>query len=148
MGAIEDAIDDLNSQAKPNITATAKKYGCNRSTLSKRYRGVTGSKETADDQQRLLNQHQLKVLIKYIKKLTEYGSPPTTAIVKRFAQEINRFKPGPRWISRWLQLQADKLKTAYLTPIDGIHKKAKSTFYFSLYFNLLERKLGQYHDCQ
>ena len=57
MGAIEDAIDDLNSQAKPNITATAKKYGCNRSTLSKRYRGVTGSKEAADNQQCLLNQH-------------------------------------------------------------------------------------------
>jgi hypothetical protein len=49
MGAIEDAINDLNSQAKPNITATAKKYGCNRSTLSKRYRGVTGSKEAADN---------------------------------------------------------------------------------------------------
>ena len=85
MGAIENAINDLNSQAKPNITATAKKYGCNRSTLSKRYRGVTGSKEAADDQQRLLNQHQSKVLVKYIKKLTKYSSPPTIVMVKRFA---------------------------------------------------------------
>ena len=55
MGAIEDAIDDLNSQTKPNITTTAKKYGCNRSPLLKRYRGVTGSKEAADDQQCLFN---------------------------------------------------------------------------------------------
>jgi hypothetical protein len=35
IGAIEDVINDLNSQVKPNITATAKKYGCNRSTLLK-----------------------------------------------------------------------------------------------------------------
>ena len=49
MGAIEDIIDNLNSQAKPNITATAKKYGCNRLTLLKWYRGVTGSKEAAND---------------------------------------------------------------------------------------------------
>ena len=49
MGAIEDAINNLNSQTKPNITTTAKKYSCNQSTLSKRYRGVTGSKEAANN---------------------------------------------------------------------------------------------------
>ena len=49
MGAIEDAINDLNSQTKPNITTTAKKYGCNWLMLSKQYRGVTGSKEAANN---------------------------------------------------------------------------------------------------
>ena len=29
IGAIEDAINDLNSQVKLNITTTAKKYSCN-----------------------------------------------------------------------------------------------------------------------
>ena len=49
IGAIKDVINDLNSQVKPNITATAKKYSYNRSTLLKQYRGVTGSKEAAND---------------------------------------------------------------------------------------------------
>ena len=42
MGSIEEAIADLKSQEHPNITATAKKHGCNRSTLSKRYRSADG----------------------------------------------------------------------------------------------------------
>jgi hypothetical protein len=40
MGSIEEAIVDLKSQEHPNITATVKKHGCNRTTLLKRYNGI------------------------------------------------------------------------------------------------------------
>jgi len=43
MSPIDAAISDLASQDAPNIAATAKKYGINRSTLSRRWRGKTGS---------------------------------------------------------------------------------------------------------
>ncbi|OCK97290.1 uncharacterized protein K441DRAFT_548449 [Cenococcum geophilum 1.58] len=55
MDSIEVAIADLRLQDKPNITATAKKHGCNRTTLSKRFRNVTGSRAAAHDSMRLLN---------------------------------------------------------------------------------------------
>src|SRR5271170_3404856 len=45
MDPIEAALEDLRSQKVPNYTQTAKKYGCDRSTLSRCHRGVTSSKE-------------------------------------------------------------------------------------------------------
>ena len=45
MSSIEAAIADLKSQEHPNFSTTVKKHGCNRSTLSRRFRGVTSLKE-------------------------------------------------------------------------------------------------------
>ena len=45
---IQAAIDDLRSQKRTNITATAKKWEVARETLSKRFRGETGSNEDAN----------------------------------------------------------------------------------------------------
>jgi hypothetical protein len=55
MADIDAALADLRLQEKPNITATAKKYHCNRSTLSRRFHGVTKSREDEGDSRRLLN---------------------------------------------------------------------------------------------
>jgi transposase-like protein len=55
MDLIKAAIANLRLQDKPNIIATAKKHGCNRITLFKRFRNVTGSKAAAHDLIRLLN---------------------------------------------------------------------------------------------
>ena len=55
MDKIEAALADLRLQEKPNITAIADKHDVNRSTLSRRFRGVTQSKEIAYDEQRLLS---------------------------------------------------------------------------------------------
>jgi hypothetical protein len=41
MDPIEAAPEDLRSQRMPNYTQTAKMYGCDRSTLFWRHRGVT-----------------------------------------------------------------------------------------------------------
>ena len=45
MGLIKEAITDLKLQEHPNITVTVKKYGCNQSTLLKRYNGIYGSRQ-------------------------------------------------------------------------------------------------------
>ncbi|RFU30473.1 hypothetical protein B7463_g5875, partial [Scytalidium lignicola] len=45
--SIQEAIADLKSQKKPNFSATAKKYGLERTTLAKRYKGQHTSMETA-----------------------------------------------------------------------------------------------------
>jgi Tc5 transposase DNA-binding domain len=145
MGSIEEAIADLKSQEHPNITATAKKHGCNRTTLSKRYNGIQGSRQAGYNSQRLLTPAQLKALIKYINQLTERGLPPTTSMVRNFAAEIAGREPGPHWVSRWLKTNQNDLRTGYLTPINGARKKAESAFYYSLYFKLLERKIDEYY---
>ena len=98
MGSIEEAIADLKSQEHPNITATAKKYGCNRSTLSKRYNGIHSSRQAGYNLQCLLTPAQSKALIKYVNQLTEYGLPPTILMVRNFAAKITEREPGPYWV--------------------------------------------------
>jgi len=95
MGLIEEAIADLKSQEHPNITATAKKHGCNQSTLSKRYNGIHSSRQAGYNSQCLLTPAQLKALIKYVNQLTKHSLPPTTSMVRNFAAEIIGREPGP-----------------------------------------------------
>jgi AraC-like DNA-binding protein len=71
MDQIEAVLKELTLQDSPNITALAKKYGCDRTTLSRRFRKVTVSRHTAYNKQNLLDDIQSKALIKYINNLTE-----------------------------------------------------------------------------
>ena len=94
MANIDAALADLRLQDKPNISATAKKHGCDRTTLSRRFRNVTKSKESANDSMRLLDHVQSKALIKYINDLTKRGLPPTTTMVRNLAAGIAGRQPG------------------------------------------------------
>ena len=119
MDQIEAALADLRLQDQPNISATAKCYKVNRSTLLKRFNGVQQSKEEGYELQRLLSNAQSNALIKYINTLTERGLPPTNAMVRNFAADIAGRQPGPHWMSRWLKAHSKELKSRYLTPIDS-----------------------------
>jgi hypothetical protein len=144
MGSVEEALDDLRSQKKPNILQTAKKHNVDRTTLSRRWNGVTGSKRAGYDAQRLLTTAQSNSLINYINDLTERALPPTNAMVRNFAAQIAQRQPGPHWLGRWLKANKKVLKCGYLTSIDGARKKAESVYYYSLYFELLGRKIKEY----
>jgi hypothetical protein len=54
MDPIDAALDALRLQSKPNYTQTAKEYGVERSTLSRRHRNITGSKADGYDNQSFL----------------------------------------------------------------------------------------------
>ena len=58
MSAIKLAINDLNSQEVPRIRATVKEYGVDPSTLSRRWRGKTESREDYRENKSLLNNEQ------------------------------------------------------------------------------------------
>jgi len=55
MDQFEAALADLRLQDQPNISATAKYYKVNRSTLLKRFNGVQQLKEDGYESQRLLS---------------------------------------------------------------------------------------------
>jgi len=144
MDQIEQALADLRLQDKPNIQATANKYSIDRTTLSRHWRGVQGSKEDGYNSQRLLDTAQSQALIKYINDVSERGLPPTNHMVRTFASHIAGRLPGPHWTSRWVRAHNDQLKSGYLCSIDSARKKADSALYYSLYFELLARKLAEY----
>ncbi|KAF2176625.1 hypothetical protein K469DRAFT_399391 [Zopfia rhizophila CBS 207.26] len=106
MSPLELALDELKSLEpgeKFNFTATANKYGCDRSTLSKRFRGVQRSREEKHENQRHLNNQQEKSLLQYIDDLCKRGLPPTHHMLQNFAKEICRHPVGKHWPGRFLK---------------------------------------------
>jgi hypothetical protein len=55
MAPIDDALAALETQEHPNYKDTAKKFGVDRSRLSRRHRGITTSREEAAKDKRLLS---------------------------------------------------------------------------------------------
>jgi hypothetical protein len=73
---MEDALRYLKDNPGARITATARLFNVNRSTLGRRSRGVTVSrKQYLTTINKNLSITQEKKLIKYINKLTERGLP-------------------------------------------------------------------------
>jgi hypothetical protein len=147
MASIEAALEAINS-LKPgnsiNYTKIAKQYGVDRSTLSRRHRGVQRSRNHQYEQQQVLtNQHE-KELIRYINKLTERGLFASHEMLRNFAKEISGNKPGKHWPGRFLKRHQDDLISTYTTAIDAARKRADSAYKYTLYFELLSRKLQEY----
>ncbi|KAF2802629.1 uncharacterized protein BDZ99DRAFT_503812 [Mytilinidion resinicola] len=140
MDAMEAAFAELDLMEKKMYTEVAKKHGIDRTTLSRRYRGITKSKAEAYNSQKLLSPGKTKALIKYINNLSERGLPPTHQMIRNLAQDLAGRMPGIHWVSRWVHSNSKHLKSAYLLPIDKERKRADSALYYSLYFKLLDEK--------
>ncbi|KAF2837490.1 DDE-domain-containing protein [Patellaria atrata CBS 101060] len=131
MTPIEAALESLKLQDIPNITQTAKEYNCDRTTLSRRFRNVTVSREVAIENFKLMTEAQSKTPIKYINRLTD----PSHIVGKR---------PGNSWVTRWYRRYGDQLKSGYLSPIDLARHKVDQGPFYKLYFELLGRKLDKF----
>jgi len=70
MDSIDAALAALDLQETPNYTVTAKKFGINRTTLSRRHRGITAARGTNPSSIALLLPEQRKIFIGYINELT------------------------------------------------------------------------------
>jgi hypothetical protein len=136
---IELALADLASQSKPNYKATAKKYEIQRTTLARRYKGQTHSREAANSEYRQrLNHVQEETLIRHINKLTDRGIPPTSQMVKNIAEEIAGLSVGKNWTSDFVRRHKERLKSLYLRNIDNLRTKAEYAPLFKQFYDLVE----------
>jgi hypothetical protein len=97
MGAMEDAlaaIESLGEGEQFTYKEIAHRYSVNRSTLSRRHRGVQRSIEEYAVTRQLLSPHQEEELVKYIIRLTERGLPPTKEMIQTFAREVVKKEVG------------------------------------------------------
>jgi hypothetical protein len=140
-----EALRSLKPGEKPNISLVARTYGVDRSNLSKRFRGITGSKEVQYNNQRLLSKEQSRALINWINQLTERGLPPTNSMLENFAREISGKEPGKNWATRWIKAHSDKVISCYSKGLDLDRKKADSAYKYTLYFKLIGQKSEQYN---
>ena len=135
---IPDAIADLESQEAPNLTATAEKYGVDRSTLGRRWKGKTTSmEECVSTYRQCLTSSQEKCLVQLINKLTDPGMPPTSRTVKNLAEEIRGCVVGKNWTASFVSRHKHELKSLYLNSIDNLRVKGEYPAAYELFFDLV-----------
>ena len=137
MKPIELALAALESQGVIDYSATAREFGVDRTTLSRRHRGLTSSRDSATDSCSLLTKQQQKELVTYINNLTAKGLPPTHSMVRNFAQDICKKRPGKNWVYRWVKAQENSLSSGFLQGADLDRKKADNLYQYQLYFELV-----------
>ena len=64
-------------------------------------------------------------------------------MIRNFAKEIRGIenKPGRDWPKRWRQRHKDEIIYTYTTGMDRSRYTANSTYKYTLYFKLINRKL-------
>ncbi|CAE7021561.1 HTH Tnp Tc5 domain containing protein [Pyrenophora teres f. teres] len=148
MAPIDDAVEDLKSRDSGEhftLAEVAKKYQVNRSTLGRRWRGVTASREDGYLNQEALNQQQELELIQYIMRLTERGLSRTREIIRDFSSKIAHRQLSDRWVSRFITRHQIHLISQWTTAMDHTRHLADSESKYRLYFELLHRKITEYH---
>jgi hypothetical protein len=87
---LELALAECRRQLNPKFKTIAAKYQVDRSTLSRRFRGVQRSYiESRSESIQCLTLAQEEVLIGFINRLTDRALPPTSQIVKNVAEELS-----------------------------------------------------------
>lgn len=134
MGSIDAALAALESGESENIAEIARNYDVDRTTLWRRYRGITESRAVRDAQQQLLTEQEESELVEYINELTNKGLPPTHQMVRNFAAEIAKSVPGKNWVERFLQRHIEELLSSYLEGLDLSRKKSENYEGYQQYF--------------
>jgi hypothetical protein len=136
---MQKALDELKASSKPNISNIADKYGLERTTLSLRVKGKTTSRaEFLSERYQCLTNAQERVLIAQINRLTERGIPPTSQMVKNFAEEMIGRAVGKNWASQFCRRHQSELKSLYLRNIENLRVKGEYGPTYKLIYDLVE----------
>ncbi|KAH5390817.1 hypothetical protein HBI32_241910 [Parastagonospora nodorum] len=136
MDPIQAAIEDIESREpgeRFTYTEVAAKHNINRTTLSRRHRGIQAAVGTQPPNGRKLSPPQESELILYIEKLTRQGLPPTREMIRNFALSIAKKEVSERWVSRFISRNKNELISKRTSAMDR-----------TPYFNLLHEKLDEY----
>jgi len=132
---IDEALASICGQKDVNYTAVADKFGCNRSTLSRRHRGITTSrKNIIAIYHSLLSKAQQSELVNYINKLSNKGIPPTILVVRSLTMDICKTRPGKCWTWRFVKAHSDRLDYSFLRSINLARRKADSLEVYRAWF--------------
>ena len=147
MSAIEaaiKAIESLDKGEKFTYTAIAKKFGVNRSTLSRTHRAVTQPHAIKVVNQRKLNPQQEQELIYHIGELKKQGLPPGRPLIQKYASRIAQQPVSQSWVTRFLNRNTEQLIYKWTAGMDRNRHQADSGAKYSLYFELLHAKMAEY----
>jgi hypothetical protein len=132
------ALAELEASSKPNYTEIAEKYKLGRHALSRRHQGKTTSRaDYFSNHRQCLTNIQEEILIDQINRLTDRGMPPTSQMVKNFAEEIIGRAVGKNWAGDFCKRHQSVLKSLYLRNIDNQRVKGEYAPAYKLFFTLV-----------
>ena len=136
--AMKAALAELESSSKPNYTEVAAKYKLRRYALSRRHQGKTTSRaDYFSNHRQCLTNVQEEILIDQINRLTNWGMPPTSQMVKNFAEEIIGRSVGKNWAADFCKRHQTVLKSLYLRNINNQRVKGEYAPAYKLFFTLV-----------
>ena len=138
MEALEAALASLELSDSINYAQTAREYGVDPTTLRRRHKGKQVSRhQAAFESKSLLTETQEQVLISHIKRLSERGIPPTPQMVRNFAAEIGKERPGKNWVYEFTKRHSNELDSKYLKGFDFNRKHADRLESYQAWFQLV-----------
>ncbi len=134
---MDAALEALKSQNPPNYAATAREFEVDRTSLMRRFKGQTLSREEFHETRQLLSSQQEKVLINNINILSERCFPPSNTLIRSMALEISKKQPGKNWASEFVKRHQEELVSTWLKGFDLSRKKADSWWSYKKYFEMV-----------
>lgn len=147
MNAIDKAIEyleSLDSGEQFSYQEVANRFGCSRSAVSRRWRGVSRDKATFDGERQALHPQQELELVQYITELHKVGLSPTREMVRNFGSEVAGRELHISWVDRFLHRHHDHLISRFAPKIDRVRHQADSLDKYDSYFDLLHQKMEQH----
>ena len=144
---LEEALKECNtflSEDDIPWSKIAEKYGVVRSTLTRKWRGETRSREEQAVAQQKLTLQQEAELVKYIEELTARRIPPTRDMIRNFASAVAQEPVSESWVTRFINRHAIYLISQYSTGMDADRHNADSFVKYKLYFDSLQAKIAKY----
>lgn len=134
MKLLEEPIDPTTGEKPWNFVTASLATGCERTTLSRRYRQATISAENATYlSNTLLSKEQEKALVRWLLLCDDWGFPATYSLIQQRALALARERNpaiesiGIHWVSRFLSRPvATELKARLSNSKDRTRQKAQS----------------------
>jgi hypothetical protein len=84
-------------------------------------------------------------LVRYIKKLTQRGLPPTREMIRNSSSEVAKRQLGKGWVTRFINRNQTHLISQWTTGIDRSPHQAESITKYRLHFDLLHSEMKEYN---
>jgi hypothetical protein len=124
---IQAAFAELDSAKSINYTQAALNWGLERSTLSRRHRKITRSREQfLDESLRKLTTTQETALVDYLLQIGKRGIWTTPRIIRNLVQETLNELIGKNWVTRFVERHSNQITTVYLNGLDKNRRAAES----------------------
>lgn len=148
MTAALDECNQVAAPAKPNFAAISRKYGLQRTTLSRRWhKARQGPSPTQDRQQHeFLEEGQRAALIQRLRELSSRHLYVTPAILRNMATEIGSRRPGRSWAQRFIRKYKSEFKCITVSGMETARHVAEYRPVFEEYFDIVCQILhGAHH---